>query len=163
MNEYNDYVQTTRRYLKNYHQFRITADNMRDDIQFLQQIQDTDISAPISKYGDQPNGGMPELNSVESSAERRIAREKEIKEKQISVESIEQTLRKVDRALNGLSDSDYNLIHGHYIDGKEWSKIAEEQYISEKWARERAGKAIRQMAGMIFGLKANIQLRFNFL
>ena len=38
-----------------------------------------------------------------------------------------------------------------------WEKLGSELFYSEKWARERAGKAVREMAIMIFGPKASGQ------
>lgn len=33
MREYNDYVQTTREYLKRYHEFKATIENLNDEIE----------------------------------------------------------------------------------------------------------------------------------
>ena len=67
---YNDYVNTTRGWLKRYNQFVVTAENMRDEIAANKKIMEADVSAPCAKYGDEPGGGTSELNTVEAAASR---------------------------------------------------------------------------------------------
>jgi hypothetical protein len=50
LREYSDYIETTRRYLKQYSQFKVTVTNLKDDIDTWQQIIDSEIVAPIAKY-----------------------------------------------------------------------------------------------------------------
>lgn len=162
MKEYNDYVQTTKRWLKNYNKFRITIENLQDDIASLRKQNETDANAPIAKYGDSLGGGTPELNTVETLAYRHSVREAEIAEKEQSIEAIERTMRKIDRAFDGLDGTDYALVHGYYIENKPWELVGSENFFSEKWAQERGSRAVRKMAEMIFGVKTDQQLRFVF-
>lgn len=166
MRGYNDYVITVKRWLKNYNKFAITIANIKDDIDQKERQMKLDVNAPISKYGGMPSGGKPELNAVESMAERHMHMHDEIEKELQSISNIELTMRKIDRAISGLADNEQQLIKGHYFDGKTWSELGDELYYSEKWARERAYKATKQMAIMIFGPKAagdeTVQLQFIF-
>lgn len=151
MREYNDYVATTRRWLKNYQSFKVTIENLTDDIDTLAQMNRLDVAAPISKYGDEPGGGTPELNNVERSAEKHIQREKRMAEKRQSIETLELTIRKVDRAIANLSDTEARLVKGHFLENLAWDELGAEFGYTEKWARTHGGKAVRLMAEMIFG------------
>lgn len=163
---YNDYVITVRRWLKNYNRFGITIENLRDDIKQKQKEIEHDVNAPISHYGNAPAGGKADLNTVESSASRHVAIRKEIDDTLSAIAEIELVMRKIDRAVSGLNDIDKRLITGHYIESASWEQLGDEMHYSEKWARERAGKAVKKMAIMIFGPKAagnkEVQLQFIF-
>ncbi len=114
MNEYNDYVGMTKRYLKSYNQLRITAKNLDEDIEASQAMLQ-DESVAISRYGGEMGGGSGELNAVESAANRRMKIQADIVEMQRNKTEIERVLRKVDRALEGLGDADRDLVQGHFI------------------------------------------------
>lgn len=165
MRAYNEYVNTVKNRLRNYNQFKITLANLRDSIAAKRDAIEHDVNAPISKYGGMPSGGKPELNAVESAAEHHMIMRDEIDSDLRNIAAIELTMRKIDRAISGLSETDQRLIKGHYFEGLSWEELGCELYYSEKWARERAGKAVKQMAGMIFGPKAvgqPVQTQFIF-
>lgn len=68
MKEYSDYIQAVKSYLRNYTKFKVTVENLQDSIAMWTSEMEHDVNAPISKYGDEPGGGTPELNSVEMAA-----------------------------------------------------------------------------------------------
>lgn len=104
MKEYNDYVGMTKRYLKSYTQLHITVKNLDEGIE-AQKTMLQDEAVAISRYGDEPGGGSSELNATESAANRRIMIENCITEMERDKAEIECILRKVNRALEGLSDA----------------------------------------------------------
>ena len=162
MNEYNDYVGMTKRYLKSYNQLRITARNLDEDIEASQAMLQ-DESVAISRYGGEMGGGSGELNAVESAANRRMKIQADIVEMQRNKTEIERVLRKVDRALEGLGDADRDLVQGHFIDGYSWGQLGNKAYCTEKWARDKGNKALKEVAFMVFGVCARPrQLRFVF-
>ena len=162
MNEYNDYVGMTRRYLKSYNQLQITVKNLDEEIE-AQKNMLQDEAVAISRYGDEPGGGSSELNATESAASRRIMIENRIVDMECDKAEIERVLRKIDRALEGLSDGDRDLVHGHFIDGYSWQQLGNKTYCSEKWARDKGNKALKEVAFMVFGVCVRPrQLRFVF-
>lgn len=162
MKEYNDYVGMTRKYLKSYNQLQITVKNLSEDIEACKAMLQ-DESVAISRYGGEPGGGSGELNATEAAANRRMKIEAHAADMQRDKAEIERVLRKVDRALDGLSDADQDLVRGHYIDGDSWEHIGARAYCSEKWARDRGNKALREVAFMVFGVCVQPrQLRFVF-
>ena len=153
MKGYNDYISMTRRYLKSYNQFLVTVENLKEEIKAQEHAlsQYLDVSAGISKYGGEPGGGTPELNNIESAAARHEAITARINQMKMDVESVERKIRQVDKAIDGLHGDDRRLIEGYYKDQLSWKELSIELFMTEKWARERANKAIREMAVMIFG------------
>lgn len=154
LREYSDYIETTRSYLKRYSQFKVTIANLNDDIEAYEHAIELDIAAPISKYDSQPGGGTPELNAVEQLAAKHEKIMDMIHKNKESIRNIERILHKVDRAINELKPDDRFLIKGHFIDHRSWGDLSAEKFFTEKWARERSRKAIKEMAFMIFGDKA---------
>jgi hypothetical protein len=162
LKEYNDYVGITRRYLKNYNQLRIAIENLDEDINARKELL-RDESVAISRYGTQPGGGFSELTQAEAAAAKRVKCEQEIIELQSNKAEIERIIRKVDRALEGLSDADCDLVKGYYIDGYSWRQLGQQQFCSEKWARDKGNKALKEVAFMVFGIVVKPrQLRFVF-
>ena len=154
MREYSDFIEATRGYLKRYNQFQVTIANLNDDIEAMEHAIESEIAAPISKYGGQPGGGSSELTPTEQGASRISKAQDIVRENKESVRNIERILRKVDRAIAQLKPDDQWLIKGHFIDHRSWGELSAEVYHTEKWARERSRKAIKKMAFMIFGNRA---------
>ena len=150
MKEYNDYIQTTRTYLKRYNQFKATIENLEDDIEGLEKQIELDVAAPISKYGGMPGGGTPELNAVEAAAARHEQINRRIQKDKASIDNISRIIRKVDRALGVLKEEDRQLITGHYFDRKSWRQLGMEMYLTEEWACEKARRAVKEMSFTIF-------------
>jgi len=154
LREYSDYIETTRSYLKRYNQFKVTIANLNDDIDAMEHAIEEDVAAPIANYGGMPGGGTPELNTVEAAAERHNKMKDMIHKDRESIQNIERILRKVDRAITELEPDDQFLIKGHFIDHRSWGELSAEKFFTEKWARERSRKAIKQMVFMLFGSRA---------
>lgn len=147
----NRYISITRSYLKKYNQFKITIENLTDEITAQEELLNSDVAASISKYGDDTIGGTSELNTVESAVYRHEIIEKRISEMRANVTDIERIIRKVNRAIEGLSKENKQLITAYYIDGKNWQEIGKDNYFTEKWARDKGNKAIKELSKMIFG------------
>ena len=153
---YNDYVAKVKRWLKAYNMFTITIENLQENIADKERELDYDVNAPVSRYDDVA-GGKSELTTLQRAADPHKHIRQEIEDMKQSIFEIQASIRKIDRALDGLSETDRRLIEGHYFQGMAWEKLGSELFYSEKWARERAGKAVREMAIMIFGPKASGQ------
>lgn len=162
MREYNDYVQTTKEYLKHYHEFKVAIDNMNDEIEAEEKMLSIEPSAPTPKYGDDTGGGRSELTPAEAEAAKRIAIQEGIERKRLEVERIERAIRKVDRALDALPGQDRQLVEGYYFERKSWKELSIDHFMTEKWARVATGKAVKKMAGMIFGFFPEQQSLFVF-
>jgi len=149
---YNDYVNITRQYLKNYNMLFITRENL---MRMVKDLQDEMIpSAPVARYGNMPSGGTGELNSVESMADGNMMRDKRIRQMEQDIEHINRLFEMLSRSIGALDQAEQEILHDAYIDGKSWGEIGRDRYITEKWARQRAGKAIRKVAMMMFGMDA---------
>jgi len=165
MNGYNDYISITRRWMKDYNTFKATVENMTADILEQQKLlsRSDDLVAPIAKYGGMPQGGTPELNSVEAQAYDRMRREASIYRQILNRDEIKRIIDRIDRAIRTLPLEDQAVLKEHYIDGQSWETIGYARNYSERWAREKGGRALKAVAFVLFGVKARPeQLTFVF-
>ncbi len=165
LKEYNDYVETVKRYLSQYGRMQGTSESMRMRAKTIREelSEGSDIAAPISKYGDQAGGGSPELNAVEAAADRRTKKAKMAAWCEAQADVIEHRLELVDHALACLDEREQRLVKGYYFEKKRWVDLASEMNFSETWARKTGGRAVKTMAAIIFGEDAvPEQMAFHF-
>ena len=165
MKEYNDYISITRRWLKEYNTFKATVANMDADIKAQEELltKAQDLGAPIANYDAMPRGGSAELNAVESAAQDRIRRQQAIYRERLNRDEIQRIIDRIDRAMLTLEEEDQDVLREYYLDKNSWVHIGQKYHYSERWAREKGGKALRTVAFVIFGVKARPeQLAFVF-
>lgn len=154
MNKNTSNLSKTRFYLKNYNQFKIAIKNLSDDMEALQKNLQQENTAPISKYGESSGDRNNEFTVVEAFVIKREQCQAKIIEIQNNLNVINRIIKKIDRAIEGLGDLDRKVIVAYYFDNKSWREIAQKNYISEQWAKERRNKAVKQVSRMIFGVTA---------
>lgn len=109
-------------------------------------------SVAISHYGGELGGRSGDLNAVEAAADRRTKMKQQLENMKRDQAEIERVIRKIDRALEGLSDADRGLVQGHFIDGYSWRQLGNNAYCTEKWACDKGNKALKEVAFMVFGI-----------
>lgn len=152
--EYNDYIQTTKSYLRKFKQFKATAENKREKVALLRDEMaraDADINAPIAQYGEKMGTGHQELNGVEAKAARRESVYQMINTLEIEAGRLEHICNMVERSLEMLGTADRNLIEMHYFEGMSWRQVAAQEYLTEKWVSKKGAGVVREIAKMIFG------------
>jgi len=163
MQEYNDYVVLTKQYLKNYNHFKAATELMGNEIKAIEQEMALDVNPPISKYGDEPAGGYRELNTIEAAADRHIRMQSKIAALREDMQSTRRVLDKVDGALQGLDWRVRLMVLDHYLNSMTWEEVGDKYHYSGKRAGEIGRNAIRDVALMLFGIKAQqVQLSFIF-
>ena len=160
MREYGDYIRETKRLLQNYNKMKVAALNLTEEIKAQEMLLRDESIASIQYGDDRIGGGTRELTSTEAAVVRRIKMEGHITDMRIRRDEIERTIRAIDRAFESLDDVDAELLKERYINGRSWAEIAELLNYTEKWAREKGGRALRDMALMLFGIRMQpIQLK----
>jgi DNA-directed RNA polymerase specialized sigma subunit len=164
--EYNDYIRTVRIWMKEYNNFKAMVVAMNEDIAAQTRLLERadDLTAPIAKYDGMPRGGSGELNAVEAAAQDRIRRQQAIYKEMLNRDEVQRILDRVDRALRSLPEEDREVLIEFYIDKRSWDEIGYSRGYSERWARDKGGKALKAVAFFIFGVRAQPQqLSFVFL
>lgn len=160
--EHGDCIKETKRILGQYNKMKVAVQNLAEEIEARTAALQGE-SVAIARYGNEPTGGTAELTATEAAAARRMRAAADIEEMQERKKEIERTLRAVDRALSCLSANDERLVRGRYIDGYAWWQVAREAGYTEKWARDKGCRALRDVALMMFGVSEKpIQLQLNW-
>ena len=160
--EHGDCIKETKRILGQYNKMKVAVQNLTEEIEARNATLQGE-SVAIARYGDEPMGGTSELTATEAAAERRMKTTADIAVMEQRKRDMERALRAVDRALSCLSADDERLVRGRYIDGYAWWQVAREAGYTEKWARERGGRALQDVGLMLFGMiEKPVQLRFVF-
>lgn len=164
MKEYGDYIRETKRLLMNYNKMKVAALNLTEEIGALEAAL-RDVQIGSVRYGeDGVQGGRGELTSTEAAAVRRIKLEGHIADMRIRRDEIERTIRAIDRAFESLDDPDVELLQGRYMRGQSWIEIADALNYTEKWAQEKGGKVLRDVALMLFGVEMRpVQIKLSIL
>ena len=160
--EHGDCIKETKRILGQYNKMKVAVQNLTEEIEARTAALQGE-SVAIARYGDEPTGGTSELTATEAAAERRMRAMADIEEMEQRKRDMERTLRAVDRAMECLSADDERLVRRRYIDGYTWWQVARDAGYTEKWARDKGGRALRDVALMVFGVsEKSVQLRFAF-
>lgn len=164
MNNYNEHISTTRQRLKEYNFFKKSVENMNQSIAALKDYLNNGTAAPIAQYGDDTHGGGSELNAVELAAEKRRECHNELYDTILNRDLLQLKIDEIDRAIASLDDEEREIITEHYFENDSWEHIGHKRNYSEQWARKKGSKALKQVAFMLFGIKArpSEQIKFVF-
>ena len=152
MREYGDYIRETKRLLQNYTKMKVAVTNLTEEIDAQEMILRDESISSIQYGDDRISGGTRALTTTEAAAVRRIKLEGHIADMRIRRDEIERTIRAIDRAFESLDDADVELLRGRYMRGQSWIEIAHALNYTEKWAQEKGGKVLRDVALMLFGV-----------
>ena len=152
MREYGDYIRETKRLLGCYNKMKVAVTNLTEEIEAQEMILRDESISSIQYGDDRISGGTRELTTTEAAAVRRIKLEGHIADMRIRRDEIERTIRAIDRAFESLDDADVELVQGRYMRGQSWIEVADALNYTEKWAQEKSGKVLRDVALMLFGV-----------
>lgn len=155
----NDYVSITKKYLREYHLYTQYLNNARATLADIDR-QLTTESIKTSRFGGQPGGGMSELNAVEAAASKRIDLEKKRQMVCDEMFSVERIVSYIKGSLPKLAPEKQKLIKGFYFDRLPYKELAKQNAYCEQWCRKLIRQAEREMAIMIFGIKAGSNIGF---
>ena len=149
--EHGDCIKETKRILGQYNKMKVAVQNLAEEIEARTAALQGE-SVAIARYGDEPTGGTAELTATEAAAARRMRAAADIAVMERRKRDMERTLRAVDCATKCLPTNDERLVRGRYIDGYALWQVAREAGYTEKWARDKGGRALRDVALMVFGV-----------
>jgi hypothetical protein len=151
--EHGDYIRETKRLLQNYGKMKVAITNLTEEIEAQEMILRDESISSIQYGDDRICRGTRELTSTEEAAARRIKLEEHITDMRIRRDDMERTIRAIDRAFESLDDADVELLRERYMCGRSWVEIAGTLNYTEKWAKEKGGKVLRDVALMLFGVE----------
>jgi len=147
---YNDYEKTVYGYLRNYHKFRGQLAGLKIEIEGVEEQIRSIGDAKISKYGDAPVGGYDELSEVERACVRRMKLEERLPILRENYLRIQTLLRRIDNALQLMSDTHRTILQRKFIEGERWYRVAQATGYSERSCQYLAQEGIRTLTQIMF-------------
>ena len=155
--EYNDYLQLTRKYLRNYSIYLEAVENLTRRLRDIEvELGTVSISSPVFGEG----GGKGELTSVERAADRRIERRDQYNELFEERKRLRHQIQKVRNSLKALPSEERDAVRMFYLENKNYDAIMRFQHWSESTCKRRINNAVRKVAIMIFGEQATQTVAF---
>ena len=163
MHSYNDYEKTVYGYLRNYRQFKGQLSSLRIEIEGVEEQIRSIGDAKISKYGDAPVGGYDELSEVERAVVRRMKLEERLpilRENSIRIQTL---LRRIDNALQLMSDTHRTILCRKFMDGERWYQVAQATGYSERSCQYLAREAVTMLTKTLFPESVEGQRSLDFV
>lgn len=149
--EYNDYLQLTRKYLRNYSIYQEAVENLTSRLRDIEvELGTVSLSSPVFDG----SGGKGELTSVEREADRRIERRDQYEELFRERAQLRRQLQKVKNALDALPEEECDAIRLFFFENKNYDAITRLRHWSTATCKRRINGAVRKVALMLFGQQA---------
>lgn len=152
MREYGDYIRETKRLLQNYNKMKVAALNLTEEIKAQENLLRDESIASVRYGEDGVQSGRGEFTTVEAAAVRRLRIVEHVEDMRRRLDEITATMRAVDNALELLDEVEKEVIRARYMDGMTWAEAARHVSYTERWAKVRGRKALRDVALMLFGV-----------
>ena len=150
--EYNDYLQLTRKYLRNYSIYLEAVENLTRRLRDIEvELGTVSIASPTLDGG---SGGKGELTSVEREADRRIERRDQYDELFHERAQLRRQLQKVKNAMDALPEEECDAIRLFFFENKNYEAITRLRHWSTATCKRRINGAVRKVALMLFGQQA---------
>jgi hypothetical protein len=161
--QHNDYVQTVESYLRRYREFSTYVENVKADIADIEEQLKLSAAPKVPSLSFTP-GGSGENTSPQ---EKEYLRKEKLHEKESSYRAdlaqIEPMLKRLNRSVEALTDTDRKIIWARYIDGLSWEMVAYSGHCSVGFCRKRCREVLEILACMMFGPGAiPVQTKFVF-
>jgi hypothetical protein len=138
-------------YLINYKKNMMYITNVKADIADYEKMMSLNAAPKVPSLSLSPGGG----GVTDSQQEREYFSKEDIREKvgalQADLGKLTPIMKRLNRSLEALTDTDREIIRCKYIEGFSWYITANEAHCSEGYCRKRCEKILGILDGMIFG------------
>lgn len=141
----NKYYKETEYLLYNYNMFKIAIENMEKQIEYFKK---EDGSKGINYNGVSIS---PTFKFVSDTEDTALSNIEKIQYLEQQIDGIKSKLDRVDRALEGLTRIERQIMQEKYMEGKQWYIVAYNASYSERHCRNLRKNAIEKIAIGIFG------------
>ena len=156
---YNDYLKLTKEYLRSLNYYREAEKNLSASLTDID-VELGGVSIKSANAADEIHGVSSELTSVERAAAYRINLENRYTEIIRERNLLRKHIDKLTRAINTLPPAEQEVIKLFFADCMSYTKISETLNYSERTIKRRMHNAIRSIAVILFGDRANRRMEF---
>ncbi|MBZ4656496.1 MAG: putative sigma factor [Thermoanaerobacter sp.] len=139
------YYRETEYFLYNYKMFEISIENLKREIEYLE----NEDGVTGIDYSSEKISPTYKFSSI--TEDTVLAVSEKIHYLQRCIERIQSKIDSINRALEGLTEIEREIIEKRYFEGKPWYVIAYEVSYNERWCKELRRRAISKIAIGIHG------------
>lgn len=155
--ECNDYLQLTRKYLRNYRYYCEAIKNLTQELDEIK----TGLSAiSIASPGFGAGGGKGELNSTEREAALRIEQKNKYLELTNERTALQHQAEKLQSAMGKLTGEEQTALQLFFFEGLDYNAIVRLQAWSRATCKRRISSGVHKVALMLFGQRATQNVAF---
>lgn len=132
--------------LYNYKMYKISIENMEEEINALQE----ECGVGGIDFGS-PSGNTNKVSSITENTA--LSRSERIAYNRHQIERIERELSVIDRTIEQLTDLEKTIIIERYINSKQWWEVASIVCYSERWCKDLRKRAVNKLVVGIYGEK----------
>ena len=155
--ECNDYLQLTRKYLRNYCYYCEAIKNLTQE---LDDIQAGLRAVSIASPGFGAGGGRGDMTPTERETDLRIEQKNKYMELACERTTLRQQTEKLKSAMGKLPKEEQEAIRLFFFEGMDYSAITRVQPWSLRTSQRRVNEAVHKVALMLFGTRATQNVAF---
>ncbi len=139
--------------LKKYTVIKTYINNLHAELEDYQALQQLSPAPAVQSLSHAPGSNGKISSQEERQCITKEAMPERIAEIQAKLVELETLMKRLDKSLEALTDTDRRIIEARYINGYSWTMVARYSYSSEGYCRKRIGKVIEILADMMFGVR----------
>ncbi|WP_441562086.1 RNA polymerase subunit sigma-70 [Colibacter massiliensis] len=144
-------IQVVEQLLRKYTVTKTYIDNLHADIEEYEALLQLPAVPKVPSLSPANRGSSEPISEEEQEYLVREEMTENVRKKQKELRKIEPMIKRLERSLGALTETDRRIIETRYINGYSWPMVARAAYSSEGYIRKRCAVVIELMADMIWG------------
>ncbi|WP_441561928.1 RNA polymerase subunit sigma-70 [Colibacter massiliensis] len=151
--ERSEKIRTVEQLLRKYTVTKTYINNLYADIEDYEARLQLPAAPKVPSLSPTPRGSGKSLSQEEREYLKREEMTENVRKMQAELGKIEPMIKRLERSLEALTETDRRIIEARYINGYSWPMVARAAYSSEGYVRKRSKMVIELIADMILGPK----------
>lgn len=151
--ERSEKIRTVEQLLRKYTVTKTYINNLYADIEDYEARLQLPAAPKVPSLSPTPRGSGKSLSQEEREYLKREEMTENVRKMQAELGKIEPMIKRLERSLEALTETDRRIIELRYINDYSWPMVARAAYSSEGYVRKRSKMVIELIADMILGPK----------
>lgn len=149
--ERSEKIRAVEQLLRKYTVTKTYINNLYADIEDYEARLQLPAVPKVPSLSSTPRGSSEPLSQEEREYLEREETTETVRKMQVKLAQIEPAIKRLERSLEALIETDRRIIETRYINGYSWPMVARAAYSSEGYVRKRCVTAIELMVDMMCG------------
>ncbi len=151
--EKSEKIRVVEQLLRKYTVTKTYIDNLHADIKEYEDLLQLPAVPKVPSLSPAPRESSEPLSQEEREYLKKEEITENVRKMQAELTKIEPVIKRLERSLEALTETDRRIIEARYINGYSWPMVARAAYSSEGYVRKRSKMVIELIADMILGPK----------